>query len=176
MQRIDSWQQYLDLKAEAKARGLTLSNLYFLPGQARQKIDAGRLYCRRDPAGAGWLLLDESGGFYRCYYQLAPQTPCAPVQLDRDAVIELPFRGGLGPAQQPELEQIARMGFALGRESARMERPAAGLPDSPPDPPGVSVGPAQPDRQAEIAALLDASFDRLYSFLSFLIYTPSVSI
>ena len=147
MQRTDSWQQYLDLKAEAKARGLTLSNLYFLPGQARQKIDAGRLYCRRDPAGAGWLLLDENGGFYRCYYQLAPQTPCAPVQLDRDAVIELPFRGGLGPAQQPELEQIARMGFALGRESARMERPAAGLPDSPPDPPdppGVSVGPAQP--------------------------------
>lgn len=165
MQRIDSWQQYLDLKAEAKARGLTLSNLYFLPGQARQKIDAGRLYCRRDPAGAGWLLLDESGGFYRCYYQLAPQTPCAPVQLDRDAVIELPFRAGSGPALQPELEQIARMGFALGRESARMERPAAGLPDSPPDPPGVSVGPAQPDRQAEIAALLDASFDRLYSFL-----------
>ena len=165
MQRIDSWQQYLDLKAEAKARGLTLSNLYFLPGQARQKIDAGRLYCRRDLAGAGWLLLDENGGFYRCYYQLAPQTPCAPVQLDRDAVIELPFRAGSGPAQQPELEQIARMGFALGRESARMERPAAGLPDSPPDPPGVTVGPAQPDWQAEIAALLDASFDRLYSFL-----------
>ena len=64
MQRIDSWQQYLDLKAEAKARGLTLSNLYFLPGQARQKIDAGRLYCRRDLAGAGWLLLEENGGFY----------------------------------------------------------------------------------------------------------------
>ena len=65
MQRIDSWQQYLDLKAEAKARGLTLSNLYFLPGQARQKIDAGRLYCRRDPAEAGWLLLDESASLRR---------------------------------------------------------------------------------------------------------------
>ena len=72
---LTSWQQYLDLKAEAKARGLTLSNLYFLPGQARQKIDAGRLYCRRTrrgPAGCFWT---RAGGFYRCYYSLRRRRP-----------------------------------------------------------------------------------------------------
>ena len=129
MQRIDSWQQYLDLKAEAKARGLTLSNLYFLPGQGAAE-DRRRAAVLPPGPGGGRLAAfwTRAAAFYRCYYQLAPQTPCAPVQLDRDAVIELPFRGGLGPAQQPELEQIARMGFALGRgecpHGAPRRRPA----------------------------------------------------
>lgn len=163
LQKIASWPQYRALTAAARQAGQRLSNLYLLPAQAQQRIAAGQLYAWQQPAG--WLLLDDAGSFYRCYYLLAAEPPCALLPLEKPAVIELPFTGSLGPARQPELAQIANLGFALGRESARMERPAAGAPADVPPAPGVTVAPAQPAQQPAIAALLADSFDPLYSFL-----------
>ena len=98
---LTSWQQYLDLKAEAKARGLTLSNLYFLPGQGAAE-DRRRAAVLPPGPGGGRLAAfwTRAGGFLplllpACAADALRPGAAGPGCGDRAA---LPGRAGPGPA------------------------------------------------------------------------------
>lgn len=163
MDRIRSYEQYKELLARLRAEGCKQSNCFFLPEAARQKAESGCLSLL--PARGGAVLLEDGGGFYRCYYFFPDGARPEPLRLDRPAVIELPFRGQTDDAPQEQVRMIGRMGFRLGRESVLMTADAGEIVDRDLPaglPPAES---AEASETEEILRLLNDSFDPLYAFL-----------
>ena len=71
MWKIESLAQYNQLIDRAEQQGFALTNCFFLPAAVQKKVEDGTLYGLE--VGSGLLLLDDNGGFYRCYYYLSPQ-------------------------------------------------------------------------------------------------------
>ena len=118
MWKIESLAQYNQLIDRAEQQGFALTNCFFLPAAVQKKVEDGTLYGLE--VGSGLLLLDDNGGFYRCYYYLSPQGKPDRLTLDKNAVIEFPFNGVMGERQRQQVSLIDRMGFRLGRESGMM--------------------------------------------------------
>ena len=164
MDRVGSFEQYRDAVAGARAKGYALSNCFFLPAAAQRKILEGTLFFHA--LDEGLLLLDDRGGFYRCYYYLPPEGGPRGVTLDKPAVIELPFNGALNEGQRLQVRKIEGMGFRLGRESGMMTAAPAQLADARPLASAASAcQPACRADAAQILALLNRCFNPLYAFL-----------
>ena len=90
--KVLSLEQYKTLTRQAKGNGCRLTNCVLLAEAVRQKILGQTLYYLQ--MGQGLLILDEQDGFYRCYFYLAENGDFERVELDKPAVIELPYTGG----------------------------------------------------------------------------------
>ncbi len=161
MWKIESLAQYNQLIDRAEQQGFSLTNCFFLPAAVQKKVEDGTLYGLE--VDSGLLLLDDNGGFYRCYYYLSPKGKPDRLTLDKNAVIEFPFNGEMGERQRQQVSLIDRMGFRLGRESGMMSAAPTAL---------IGHGQAQErcsgaqSRDAEgIMALLTGCFNPMYAFL-----------
>lgn len=158
--KLSSLEQYKALTAEARNAGCQLSNCFFLAPEIQKKIDSGTFYCH--PLEKGLLLLEDCGSFYRCYYYLGECAP-APVELEKDAVIELPFTSALNEKQAKQIRMIEQMGFRLGRESSLMRVSADAIRTELPENDRCAFS-EQSDAD-EILRLIYSTFNPLYSFL-----------
>ena len=162
MIRLESYEQYKQAVAAARAGGLRSSNCFFLPAAVKEKIEAGKLSLLE--ADRALFLLKDGGGFYRCCYWLPEGETPAPLKLDRQAVIEFPYSGELNERQLVQVGQIRALGFRLGRESALMTAAADGIRDRPVKS-GLAVSEAVPSDRDRVTELLNGCFDPRYAFL-----------
>ena len=162
MDKIISYGQYRFAVSEARSRGCTLSNCFFLPDAAERKIREGRLFFQS--VEDGLLILEDNKTFYRCFYYLSSGSSPSPLLLDKDAVIEFPFNSRMNNKQLRQTELIGALGFTLGRESAVMSCTPDALADlSAAAAPRVEL--AASDDSGQILDLLYSYFDPLYAFL-----------
>ena len=162
MTRLESYEQYKQAVTGAKARGLRSSNCFFLPAAVKEKIEAGTLHLLETDRAL--FLLEDGGGFYRCYFYLPEGEVPEPLSLDRQAVIEFPFSGEPNERQLAQIGQIRALGFRLGRESGLMTAAADRITDRPVRN-GLSPEEALPADRDRVAALLRECFDPRYAFL-----------
>lgn len=163
MDRILTLKQYKDILIEAKSNGFVLSNCFFLAAELNRKIGEGTFLFK--PIQNGLLLLDDLGDFYRCYYFLSSKDEPGEIQLDKDAVIELPFNSTLNGKQLLQVDKIKTMGFCLGRESGMMWSDPKKI---------ITCDYSQQDKicclaeekdAKQVLALMTSCFNPLYAFL-----------
>ncbi|MGI5976084.1 MAG: GNAT family N-acetyltransferase [Candidatus Limivicinus sp.] len=163
MNKIQSFDEYKSLTEKAKLLPHRMSNCFFLPATVKSLIEQDRLSFQEIKNGI--MLLESESGFYRCYYYLTPDIPSEVLKLDRPGVIEFVFQNSLSEKQREQIEILEKMGFVLGRESARISAP---IPEKLPDRESTGeaeVSPALSGDLAECRNLFYSSFDPLYSYL-----------
>lgn len=163
MQQINTPIQYKELVTEAKKKGFTLSNCFFLPDAIREKTEKGTLFAQWIKNGL--LILEDAGTFYRCYYYFSKDEKTEPVTLNKKAVIEFPFASCLSDVQKLQEEQILRMGFSLGRESAQMTALPEEIQSCSEISSMVQVEYARDEDAENCLNLIRESFNELYAFI-----------
>lgn len=167
MNKIQSFEQYKEIVADAKKNGCKLSNCFFMPAAIRQKIADGTLYF--ESIDGGLLILEDFTDFYRCYYYLSESADLKPVSFDKQTVVEFPFTGDLGEKQKLQISKIEAMGFHLGRESGLMVCPSDRIVIRTIDQPDFFVETATENDAQKVYALFTGNFNPLYA------YTPTLS-
>ncbi len=160
MELVHNYEEYRELKAEAKAKGLKTSNLFMLPDTLKSKISERKLCFERNDDY--FLIAEDEGVFYRCYFDLNPDAEIInAVSLDKDAVIEFPYSNFLNEKQEKQIQRFSELGFVLERESSEMLLDVKNISD-------FSVKNcsfAQSGEGKRIRELLDDTFDPLFAFL-----------
>lgn len=160
MERIESFERYKQIVAEAKELPRVCSNCYLLPAAVREMTGAGRLYAERTEGAV--LLLEREPAFFRCYYYLSPDMPARRLSLPAPAVAELVFNREPTAAQAEQTGCLQRMGFSLGRESGRMhiENAAGAAAWS-----AEGVEYAAEEDLDQIREMIGGAFNLLYSYI-----------
>ena len=161
-QIIASFQEYKELLSMAKQREWRDSNCYFLPAAIKQKIEQRSLIA--EILENGLLLLEDNGSFYRCYYYFSRTAKAEELDLDKDAVIELPYYDTLAEPQERQIARIHEMGFRLGRRSGMMLVGADAVRIKQFSA-GFRVRTSAPEDQAQIFQLFRQSFNPLFAYL-----------
>ena len=163
MDKLFSFQQYKDIITIAKQNGFKLSNCFFLPAEINRKINEGTLFFENIQNGL--LLLEDLTDFYRCYYYLPVEGKPEKIQLNKDAVIELPFNVTLNEKQLLQIEKIEAMGFHLGRESGVMSSASDNIVVYDDVQINELCCHAYEQDATQILDLMNLNFNPLYSFL-----------
>lgn len=163
MRSISSLSDYKSIIAEAKSEGFVLTNCFFLPSSVQEKIDQKKLLF--ESADSGIILLEDEKDFYRFYYYLAPEKNPPSIELDKPAVIELPFQDHFKLTQIQQVNLIHQMGFELGRESAAMVLSVESVQNIMHAESTSRVSFARKSDCVSVSNLLRKAFNPLYSFL-----------
>ena len=160
---LESYEEYKNQTQDVKS---IYSNCYLMPQQIKQLITERRLELLQKDDNL-FLLVEESG-FYRMYYRISQDKKITKLELDKPIVIEYPYQGELSDKKKLELEIIAKLGFTLGRNSARMRMKAENVSmlecektiNS-----NYQIFKAKKEDVENIEKLLWSTFDPLFAFL-----------
>lgn len=160
MIRIESVSQYRQALAEARQAGFRLTNCYWLPQAPEEKIRSGKLFLEAIPNGL--LILEEEGSFLRCFYYLSAQEPPQPLGLEKELVLEYPYREPLEEKDRLHLRRIGELGFRRSRQSRQLTAVPEALVVCPTH---AEAGEAVEAEAGEILSLLLRTFDPRYAYL-----------
>lgn len=163
MEKIEFAERYKELVADLRKQGYRLSNCFFLPDTIQKKIASGSLFVQQIENGT--LILDDQGGFFRCYYFIPEEGEQKHVLLSKDAVVEFPYNGEMNDKQRLQENKILSLGFQLGRRSGLMTAKAEQIVQEDEIRTDSEIICAVPEDITGIRSLLDESFNPLYAFL-----------
>lgn len=156
MKSINTYEQHKELTGFARHKGLRYSNLFYLPGDIKDRIKNRKWkYELYDDC---LMFFEDADEFYRCFYYVG-DNKAYEVQLDKDAVIELPFSDQFKETHFRQIERIHELGFVLQRQSAKM------ILTQPMKKDVSCVRYASIDDFGDIKLLLNSSFDKLFAYL-----------